>query len=208
MDFETFKQKSQAYSGLILVFFVLIHLAGIIFAGINPNKFEIYASNLHSSIILPYLEIGLTLSFIVHIFLTLEKVLKNRSIGNKALLRTRRNDFIGVLAYKVQPLTGVILASFLLIHLFQLRFPRPEDNFELASLRESLEGIHILGLYSLASISLFFHMVQGIESGHRSLGILNQDNSLRIRYIGRFLSFLFGLSYLIMTFYLRFNIRG
>ena len=205
MDFETFKQKSQSYSGLILVFFVLIHLAGIIIAGISPDKFEKYASNLHSSIFLPYLEICLTVSFIVHIFLTLKKVLKNRSVGNKALLRTRRNDFIGVLAYKVQPLTGIILACFLLIHLFQLRFPRPEDNFELASLRESLEGIHILVLYSFASISLFFHMVQGIESGHRSLGILNQDNSLRIRYIGRFLSFLFGLSYLIMTFYLRFN---
>ena len=205
MDFETFKQKSQAYSGLILVFFVLIHLAGIIFAGINPNKFEIYASNLHSSIILPYLEIGLTLSFIVHMYLTLKKVLKNRSSGNTALLRTRRNDFLGVLASRVQPLTGVILACFLLIHLFQLRVPRPEDNFELASLRESLEGINILVLYSLASISLFFHMVQGIESSHRSLGILNQINALRIRYIGRFLSILFGLSYLIMTFYLRFN---
>ena len=205
MDFETIKQKSQSYSGLILVFFVFIHLAGIIFAGINPNKFEIYASYLHSSILLPYLEIGLTLSFIVHMYLTLKKVLKNRSSGNTALLRTRRNDFLGVLASRVQPLTGVILACFLLIHLFQLRVPRPEDNFELASLRESLEGINILVLYSLASISLFFHMVQGIESSHRSLGILNQINALRIRYIGRFLSILFGLSYLIMTFYLRFN---
>jgi len=205
LDFETIKQKSQSYSGLILVFFVFIHLAGIIFAGINPNKFEIYASYLHSSILLPYLEIGLTLSFIVHMYLTLKKVLKNRSSGNTALLRTRRNDFLGVLASRVQPLTGVILACFLLIHLFQLRVPRPEDNFELASLRESLEGINILVLYSLASISLFFHMVQGIESSHRSLGFLNQINALRIRYIGRFLSILFGLSYLIMTFYLRFN---
>ena len=179
MDFETFKQKSQSYTGFILVLFVLIHLAGIIFAGINPNKFEIYASHLHSSIFLPYLEIGLTISFIMHIFLTLKKVLKNRISGNTALLRTRRNDFIGVLASKLQPLTGVILACFLLIHLFQLRIPRPEDNFELASLKESLEGIHILVLYSLASISLSFHMVHGIESGHRSLGILNQINSLK-----------------------------
>ena len=205
MDFETFKQKSQSYSGLILVFFVLIHLAGIIFAGINPNKFEIYASNLHSSIFLPYLEIVLTISFIMHIFLTLNKVLKNRLSGNTALLRTSRNDFIGVLASKVQPITGIILTCFLLIHLFQLRVPRPINNLELASLKGSLEGNHILVLYSLASISLCFHMVHGIESGHRSLGILNQSNSLKIRYIGRFISILFGLSYLIMTVYFRFN---
>ena len=143
--------------------------------------------------------------FIIHIFLTFKKVLNNRLSGNKAILKTKRNDYLGVLASKVQPFTGVILASFLIIHLLQLRFPRPGDNLELISLKNKLGGVHILVLYSLASISLFFHMVQGIESGHRSLGILSQSNSLNIRYISRFISIFFGLSYLIMTFYLRFK---
>ena len=205
MDFETLTQKFQSYSGLVLVFFIAVHLAGVIFAGINPDAFETYASNLHSSLFLPYSEIVLAITFIIHIFLTLKKVLKNRSSGNKAILKTRRNDYLGVIASKVQPFTGVILASFLIVHLLQLRFPRPGDNLELISLKNKLEGVHILVLYSLASISLFFHMVQGIESGHRSLGILSQSNSLNIRYISRFISIFFGLSYLIMTFYLRFK---
>ena len=205
MDLETLTQKFQSYSGLVLVFFIAVHLAGVIFAGINPDAFEIYASNLHSSLFLPYSEIVLAITFIIHIFLTLKKVLKNRSSGNRAILKTRRNDYLGVIASKVQPFTGVILASFLIIHLLQLRFPRPEDNLELISLKNKLGGVHILVLYSLASISLFFHMVQGIESGHRSLGILSQSNSLNIRYITRFISIFFGLSYLIMTFYLRFK---
>ena len=205
MDLETLTQKFQSYSGLVLVFFIAVHLAGVIFAGINPDAFEIYASNLHSSLFLPYSEIVLAITFIIHIFLTLKKVLKNISSGNKAILKTRRNDYLGVIASKVQPFTGVILASFLIIHLLQLRFPRPGDNLELISLKNKLGGVHILVLYSLASISLFFHMVQGIESGHRSLGILSQSNSLNIRYISRFVSIFFGLSYLIMTFYLRFK---
>ena len=205
MNLETLTQKFQSYSGLILVFFIAVHLAGIIFAGINPEAFEIYASNLHSSLFLPFSEVVLATTFIIHIFLTLKKVLKNISSGNKAILKTRRNDYLGVLASKVQPFTGVILASFLIIHLLQLRFPRPGDNLELISLKSKLGGVHILVLYSLASISLFFHMVQGIESGHRSLGILSQSNSLKIRYISRFISIFFGLSYLIMTFYLRFK---
>ena len=205
MDLQTLTQKFQSYSGLVLVFFIAVHLAGIVFAGINPDAFEIYASNLHSSLLLPYSEIILATTFIIHVFLTLKKVLKNISSGNKAKLKTRRNDYLGVLASKVQPLTGVILASFLIIHLLQLRFPRPDDNFELISLKNKLGDVHILVLYSLASISLFFHMVQGIESGHRSLGILSQSNSLNIRYISRLISIFFGISYLIMTFYLRFN---
>ena len=205
MDLETLTQKFQSYSGLVLVFFIAVHLAGIIFAGINPDAFEIYASNLHSSLFLFYSEIVLATTFIIHIFLTLKKVLNNRLSGNKAKLKTRRNDYLGVLASKVQPFTGVILASFLIIHLLQLRFPRPGDNLELISLKNRLGGVHILVLYSLASISLFFHMIQGIESGHRSLGILSQSNSLNIRFISRFISIFFGLSYLIMTFYLKFK---
>ena len=205
MELETLTQKFQSYSGLVLFFFIAVHLAGVIFAGINPDAFEIYASNLHSSLFLPYAEIVLATTFIIHIFLTFKKVLNNRLSGNKAILKTRRNDYLGVLASKVQPFTGVILASFLIIHLLQLRFPRPGDNLELISLKNKLGGVHILVLYSLASISLFFHMVQGIESGHRSLGILSQSNSLNIRYVSRFISIFFGLSYLIMTFYLRFK---
>ena len=205
MEFETFTQKFQTYTGLSLFFFVLIHLAGIIFAGINSDAFEIYASNLHSSLLLPYIEIILTSTFIIHILLTIKKVIKNFSSGNRAKLKSRWNDFVGVLASKIQPLTGLILATFLIIHIFQLRLPRPEDNLELISLKNVLGGVQNLILYSLASISLFFHMVHGIESSHRSLGILSQSNSLNIRYIGRFISILFGISYLIMTFYLRFN---
>ena len=205
MDLETFTQKFQSYSGLALVFFIAAHIAGIIFAGINPDGFEIYASNLHSNIFLPYFEIVLALTFIIHVYLTLKKVLKNRSRGNKAILKSRRNDYLGVLSSKVQPFSGVVLVSFLIIHLLQLRFPRPSEDLELTSLKRNLEGVHILFLYSLASISLFFHMVHGIESGHRSLGILSQSNSLNIRYISRIISIFFGLSYLIMTFYLRFT---
>ena len=205
MELENLSQKFQSYSGLGLVFFIAAHLAGIVFAGINPDGFEQYAINLHSSKILPYLEIVLSLTFIIHILITIKKVLKNRSSGNRAFLRSRRNDQLGVLASKVQPFTGIILVSFLIIHLSQLRFPRPGDNLELISLKNKLDGINILALYSLASISLFFHMVQGIESGHRSLGILSKSNSSNIRNIGRFISIFFGLSYLVMTFYLRFN---
>ena len=111
MDLETFT-KISFLQWIIFSFFIALHLAGIIFAGINPDAFEIYASNLHSSIFLPYFEIVLATAFIIHIFLTLKKVLKNRSSGNNAILKTRRNDYLGVIASKIQPFTGVILASF------------------------------------------------------------------------------------------------
>ena len=52
MDLETLTQKFQSYSGLVLVLFIAVHLAGVTLAGINPDAFEIYASNLHSNLFL------------------------------------------------------------------------------------------------------------------------------------------------------------
>ena len=86
MDLEILTQKFQSYSGLVLFFFIAVHLAGVIFAGINPDAFEIYASNLHSSLFLPYAEIVLATTFIIHIFLTFKKVLNNRLSGNLSLI--------------------------------------------------------------------------------------------------------------------------
>ena len=78
MDLETLMQKFQSYSGLVLFFFIVIHLAGVICAGINPDGFEIYASNLHSSLFLPYAEIVLATTFIIHIFLTLKNLMARK----------------------------------------------------------------------------------------------------------------------------------
>ena len=78
MELETLTQKFQSYSGLVLVFFIAVHLAGIIYAGINPDAFEIYASNLHSSLFLPYSEIVLATTFIIHIFLTLKNLMARK----------------------------------------------------------------------------------------------------------------------------------
>ena len=83
MDLKTFAQKFQSYSGLVLVFFVAVHLAGVIFAGIDPGAFEVYASKLHSNIFLPYFEKVLASTFIIHIFLTIKKIFPTPSLEPK-----------------------------------------------------------------------------------------------------------------------------
>ena len=188
---------------MILVFFLFLHLTGIVYAGIYPKGFEIYVSSLHSNIFLPFLEIGLAFTFMIHIFLTIQKSIQNHSNGNTAFLKTRRSDSLGVLTSKIQPLTGIILTAFLILHLSQLRFPRPEANLELTFLKNNLESIHILLLYWLGAIALCFHMIQGIESAHRSIGILNKKNSLKIRNFGRLISIFFGILFCFMSYYLR-----
>ncbi len=193
----------QAYTGFLLLAFVFIHLLGIIYAKISPVGFEIYALTLHSNILLPYIEIALTLTFLVHIYLTITKSIKSVSAGNTANLKSKSLDYVGKISSKLQPFTGLVLILFLFVHIRQLRFIRPIEGMELQFLKDSLHSKYSYFLYSLASISLSFHLIKGIESAHRSSGILSSGNSSKIRFFGRFISLIFGCSYLLMTNLLR-----
>ena len=103
------------------------------------------------------------------------------------------------MAARSQPFGGVCLFSFLLIHLNQLRFPRPLDGAELSTLHFYLKSPIILNIYFLGSLALFLHLFHGIESSHRSLGLLTSDNALLIRNFGRSLSLFIGGGFVLVT---------
>ena len=188
-----------ASSGLLLVLFLIIHLAGLVVAVIAPTKFELYAAALHSASWMNLLECGLLVVALIHMSLTIKKVMDNFQASNSPSLVSRRKDYLAVLAARSQPLGGICLLSFLLIHINQLRFPRPLDGAELSTLHFFLESPITLIIYFLGSIALFLHLFHGIESSHRSLGLLTSENALLIRNFGRSLSLLIGLGFVLVT---------
>ncbi len=189
-------------TGLLLVLFLSVHLAGLVVGAVAPNLFELYAANLHASSWLGFIEITLLIIALIHIFLTFLKVISNYKKGNQTNLVSKRKDFLGVFSARFQPLGGVILLSFLIIHLEQFRFPRPSIGQELSSILIVLSSMKNLILYLLGSLALFFHLFHGIESSHRSLGLLSNSNALLIRTFGRGLSLLIGLGFLLIAFFL------
>mgnify|MGYP003341806433 CR=1 FL=1 len=63
-------RPALAASGLILVVFVLAHLAGVVLAAINPAVFEAYATALHAKPWLPVVEWALAVVAVLHLALT------------------------------------------------------------------------------------------------------------------------------------------
>ncbi len=188
-----------AGSGLLLVFFLVIHLTGIVLAVIAPLTFELYASELHTALWVNVLELFLTATVLVHIFLTLQKVFQNSQTGNTSDLVSRRKDFLAVLAARSQLIGGIILLYFLWIHLGQLRFPRPPDGEELYTIRLVLSSSKNSIIYVIGSLTLFFHLLHGIESSQRSLGIITDENAFLIRVLGRGLSLLISAGFALAT---------
>ena len=188
-----------ASSGLFLVFFLVVHLLGLLLASINPILFELYASELHSASWVILCEFVLVAVAFTHILLTFKKVINNIQNGNTANLVSRRKDFLAIFAARLQPIGGVLLLTFLFIHLRQLRFPRPPDGSEISTLQQLLSSQVNSGFYIMGVLALFLHLFHGIESSQRSLGFLTPLNSSLIRTLGRSFSFIISAGFVLVT---------
>ena len=199
MQEPTFIRTGSALSGLLLVLFLVVHLAGLLPALIAPVQFEQYATVLHHQSWLPLLEISLAATAAVHLSLTIAKTLRNRGAGNTATLRSRRGRPLEALASRSKVAAGVITLGFLLLHLQQLRWPRPTDGLERLVLQQVLHQPISLVVYVAGSLAIGLHLLHGAEAAHRNLGLLTPANGASIRWGGRLLASGIGGGFLLIS---------
>ena len=199
MQEPTFIRTGSALSGLLLVLFLVVHLAGLLPALIAPVQFEQYATVLHQQPWLPLLEISLAAIAAMHLSLTIAKTLRNRGAGNTATLRSRRGRPLEALASRSKVAAGVITLGFLLLHLQQLRWPRPTDGLERLVLQQALHQPISLVVYVAGSLAIGLHLLHGAEAAHRNLGLLTPANGASIRWGGRLLASGIGGGFLLIS---------
>ena len=189
----------SAVSGLLLVLFLVVHLAGLVPALIAPGQFEKYAMALHHQPWLPVLELSLVAIAALHLTFTVAKTLRNRRAGNTAALRSRRGQPIEALASRSKVAAGVISLGFLLLHLQQLRWPRPADGLEREVLVQVLLQPINLVVYTAGSLAIGLHLLHGAEAAHRNLGLLTPTNGPSLRWGGRLLASVIGGGFLLIS---------
>lgn len=187
-------------AGLALVLFLIAHLAGVSLAVLDPAAFERFAPVLHRQLWLPGFELLLAAALALHPLLALLRSLRNRRARGPVAepLRSRRTggfEAVAALAGRWAPWSGVVLLLFLVVHLRQLRLPRPAAGAELETLLAALRSPLGLTLYGLAALAVALHLLQGVESAHRSLGWLEPANREPIRWLGRGLALLLGAGF-------------
>jgi len=192
-------RMGSALSGLLLVLFLVAHLAGVLPALIAPVQFELYATALHHQPWLPWLEGSLAATAVVHLMFTVAKALRNRRAGNTALLRSRRGRPLDALASRSKVAAGIITLGFLALHLQQLRWPRPADGLERELLQQVLQQPLSLVAYAAGSLAIGLHLLHGAEAAHRNLGLLTPTNGSSIRWGGRLLAAGIGGGFLLIS---------
>ena len=199
MQEPTLNRIGSALSGLLLVVFLLVHLAGLLPALIAPVQFELYATALHQQPWLPLLETSLAATAATHLIFTVAKTLRNQRAGNTSALRSRRGRPLEALASRSKVAAGVVTLGFLALHLQQLRWPRPSDGLEREVLQQVLRQPISLVVYAAASLAIGLHLLHGAEAAHRNLGLLTPANGPNIRWGGRLMATVIGGGFLLIS---------
>ena len=173
-------------SGLLLCGFVAAHLAGNLLLYItdgNYKAFNEYAKNLHDFALLPVIEIGLLVLFLVHIVLTLWMQLQSSKARPEGYAVKKSKQGRGaVAAQNIMHLSGLVVLAFILLHLADLRFGLRfnEDGLSPAQtvlqvLRDPVSAM----FYTIGPLLLGYHLFHGFQSSFQSLG-LGGDRFMRI----------------------------
>ncbi|MBF0500480.1 MAG: succinate dehydrogenase cytochrome b subunit [Candidatus Riflebacteria bacterium] len=189
------KKQIVALTGLMLIGFILGHLAGNLLIFKGPEALNAYAHKLASMRPAMYgVELALAGTFLLHICLTVYLFFYNneaRPIAYGYYQPTDRS-----ISTRLMPYTGTLLAAFVIWHLLDFTFSDQTGTLSLVG-KESLGLYGVVvnafkiqwhsGLYILAMCAIGFHLTHGFQSFMQSLGLNHPKYTPVIKIISVFL---------------------
>jgi succinate dehydrogenase / fumarate reductase, cytochrome b subunit len=167
------KKVIVAVTGLILLGFVVGHLAGNlqIFAG--PKKLNDYADFLHNAKALLWgTRIGLLGSVALHIVATIQLTRRNRA--SRPVKYAAHEMVQASLPSRFMIWSGIFLFFYIIYHIMHFTLGVPHPNFDAhdiyANVVIGFSQWPVVVVYTLAMISLGFHLYHGIASVFQTLG--------------------------------------
>jgi succinate dehydrogenase / fumarate reductase, cytochrome b subunit len=164
-------------TGLALFIYLIIHVVGNLIVFLGPSAFNKYAYTLEGNALLPIVEIGLLLIFLIHIYKTVKMYIANRRARPVGYVKKR---YAGPpsrksLASSTMIVSGLWLVAFLIIHVkafrFSVDYPWPAGGRDLYRLElENLASPLMFVFYALSMVVVGSHLWHGISSAFQSLG--------------------------------------
>ncbi len=156
------KKYLMALSGLVLVLFVLGHMAGNLLFFAGPEAINAYAYNLHNMpgdpVTLWVIRLFLLGAVAVHVWMAVLLTKENRAARPDTYLdkKSRASTY----AARTMPMTGLILLAFIVFHILQFTVRIVPENYE-QTIGESMVTI---GFTQLAFFDVYAMMVKGFSS--------------------------------------------
>ncbi len=163
-------------TGLLLIGFVIVHLAGNLLLYVGIEDYNNYAHALHSKPGLVLVaEIGLLALFLAHILIAVGITRENRAARPEGYqMRRSKQNRTAATPSALMFVSGAILLGFILLHLadfrFHLRNPGPDGEEPFAKALRLLQDPVSAGVYFVGSLFLGWHLVHGFQSVFQTLG--------------------------------------
>lgn len=195
----------MALTGLGLVLFVIIHMAGNLQMFVGQDAMNAYGVTLRKMPLLLWIaRLGLLGLAVFHIFISIRLKLANRAA--RPTRYTHEKTVQASRSSRTMIISGLIILTFLIYHLlhFTLGVTDPQNfalhdpqgrhdvyNMVIAGFKNPL----ISGGYILAMVLLFLHLGHGASSWMQSLGWNHPKYNGLIQKIGPVLSWIVGLGF-------------
>jgi succinate dehydrogenase cytochrome b subunit len=165
-------------TGIALFLYLLIHIAGNLVIFFGPAVYNKYAYTLEGNPLLPIVEIGLLLVFLIHIYKTVRMFLGNqptRPVGY-AKKHTAGRPSRKSLASSTMIVSGLWLFVFLIVHVRAFRYgvehEWPAGGRDLYRLEmETFTSPLTVGFYVISMVVVGSHLWHGVSSAFQSLGV-------------------------------------
>jgi succinate dehydrogenase / fumarate reductase cytochrome b subunit len=215
------RKNLMAFTGLFIIFFLLIHLVGnlilvipdsyfpIEFWGNVANVHDMY--NAYSHFLVHFWPVTLVawvlyLAIILHVIDAVLITLQNRkSKGEKyQIIDNSTSNWIS----RNMGILGFIIGLFIVLHMaqFWLQYKVLKVEHDLYDLVLATFKVwwYVL-IYEIGIITLGLHLVHGIESAHRSLGVYPKRIMQSIEYISLYFSLIMAILFAIIPILLYFK---
>jgi len=199
-------------TGLALFIYLLIHIAGnlIVFAG--PAAFNHYAFVMeYGNPLLPVIEIGLLLVFLLHVYKAVTNYLANTAARPVAYVKKRRAGWPSRKSFASSTMifSGLWLILFLIIHVKAFRFseetPWPGGGRDLY--RQEMNVFTnplMVGFYVLSMLVIGSHLWHGIASSLQSLGLDHPKWTPRVLAAGKVIAVALAGAFIVIAIWAHF----
>jgi succinate dehydrogenase / fumarate reductase cytochrome b subunit len=206
------KKQIVAATGLLLVLFVIGHLAGNLLIYLGPKAFNGYADKLARLRPGLYLvEIALAVVFFIHMWLTAIIVVENRlarPVGYAVVKPVGKRS----LATRLMPFSGSVIIVFVISHLFDFTFM---DHGGPLSVLDDGSSYGLYGVvyntfaglpdslfYIVAMMALGLHLSHGIQSFAQTFGLSRPGSMPAVRWFSNGLGILIAAGYSSIPIYI------
>jgi len=195
------RKQLMAITGLLLSFFMLIHLAENLLLFKGEEWYNGWVYILLSNPITIYLEIGLLIIFLIHIIMGVWVRWEDWVNSRKRKYETINWQGGRTIGSSTMLYTAFIILAYLIFHMFHFKFTDHSMGFY-QMVTSAFRSKLFVSIYIIGSLALALHLSHGFQSAFQTLGINHEKYNFFIKLAGWIVAILMVGFAMISLYYL------